>query len=873
MGGPRFTLIVPNTRYREDYLWSVLPSRGLLCVAAALQQKSCPVQFIDADVDNLKAEQILDRIGGFDPAVVGLTLNTFQARAGLELARRIKERFPRPIVLAGGPHAQSMGARLLQEAPALDVVCPGEGEEVVAELADAVAAGRSFEGIRGIAYREKGEVRTNPDRPLIRDLDALPFPAFDLAGDLSRYPGAYPVSRAPSMHVMASRGCSFDCTFCSEAVFGRTVRFRTPKNVADEIELLHRDFGVREIFFQDDTMNLHRKWFYGVCDEIVARGLHEKVAFKTQFRCGRKLLDEELLARARAAGFWVVFYGVESGNQQVLDLMKKGTTLEEVRRAFALTHAAGLKTIASFMVGNDGDTRETIAETVALCKEIRPSYFGFSVATPIPGTEFYDVAKRKGWIESEDLRDYSEFVAVMHNDALTKEEITSLRDWADKESRTYLDRIRREEGAEESPVTGTGTPSKPGAGIQQGMRGVGVEAGPDAGRGNQDAGRAPLQLPTSTDPHSGPPPSFPLSPAVPPDRGQETPPTRGLKSFLRNIPILGPIGRYLWWWLMLPSRVNRITDFLNEAEGRGGVPSRAPSGRPGPAAPPMNGSAAPASAGGNGASVGAGRPLPQAGWRALDWASLPPEEVKRLMDERFAGGDAYGKPTRWDAVRHEELAARFQELMGRGRNVAEMEILDIGCGNEGLAVLIEKCRRFVGVDVSGAAVHEAARRYGWKPNFRFRQMDVTKLEFPDASFDAVAAREVLEHLPDPAACVREAFRVLRPGGVFVLSSPNRDSLHLRVNRMLGHPDFTCSYDHMREFGYGEMTAMLEGAGFTIRESAGVFCMPYWGIPQVDDPVRPLTDGDGRMLTLLRDLGRRVGPEYAFGYVIAAVHPS
>ena len=151
-------------------------------------------------------------------------------------------------------------------------------------------------------------------------------------------------------------------------------------------------------------------------------------------------------------------------------------------------------------------------------------------------------------------------------------------------------------------------------------------------------------------------------------------------------------------------------------------------------------------------------------------------------------------------------------------------------------------------------------------------MNIAKLEFPDARFDAVTARETLEHLPDPEACVREAWRVLKPGGVFVLSSPNRDSHHLRVNRLLGHKDFTCSQDHVREFGHAEMTQLVERAGFRVRESAGVFCMPYWGIPVVDDPVRPLTDRDPRMLELLQELGRRVGPEYAFGYVIAAEKP-
>ena len=842
MERPRFSLVVPNTRYREDYLWSVLPSRGLLSIAAVLRKAGYPVQVVDADLDNLSPDRTVERIAAFGADVVGLTVNTFQAAAAVTLAKRIKaHRRDLPIVV-GGPHLMSCARPYLAENPEFDFACPAEGDEVIVDLAEAIAKKAPYDGVPGLIWREGDAIRATPERPLPKDLDALPFPAFDLAGDIGRYPGAFPVSSQPSMHVMASRGCSFRCTFCSEATFGRTVRFRSPKNIADEVEMLHRDFGVREVFFQDDTMNLHRKWFYSVCDEIAGRGLNRTMKFKGQFRVGKKLLDEELLRRAKEAGFWVIFYGVESGSQRVLDLMKKDTTLEEIRRAFALTRAAGLKTIGAFMVGNVGDTRETIAESVELCKEIRPDFFGFSVATPIPGTEFYNIAKANGWIESEDYREYSEFTAVSRNETLSRSEITTLRDWADREARKHLEpEGRRGEAAE---ATGTGTPAKPR-----------IE---------------PSALPAAAS-----------AVAEPATNG------RGIQGALRKLPVLGPAARYAWWWATLPRRVRRLFAAVADPSARvnghrhsiaeyardliampGRVnrmidtvtPDPPVSNRVFQGPPPRPAAGAPAG------------PKPGEDWKSLDWGALPPEKVKELMDGRFAQGEAYPKETAWDEARHRELASRFLEVLGRGRTFAEMAILDLGCGQGGMASDVPEAREFIGVDISDVAVHDAWRRFGHKPNFRFQRMNIAKLEFPDARFDAVTARETLEHLPDPEACVREAWRVLKPGGVFVLSSPNRDSLHLRVNRLLGHKDFTCSQDHVREFGHAEMIQLVERAGFRVRESAGVFCMPYWGIPVVDDPVRPLTDRDPRMLELLQELGRRVGPEYAFGYVIAAEKP-
>lgn len=431
----KISLVVPNIRYGSCSLWSVLPSRGLLSLAGSLIREGFIVNYIDADIDNLSNSDVINRLANFGSNLVCITMNSFQAHSAVELARQIKIWNEKIKIIVGGPHASALGKKTLIDYPWIDIVCRRESEETIVELVTVIENNikwTELSKVLGISYRLGDNVYDSPDRPYISNIDKIPFPAYELAGDLRRYPGAAPVLYQPSMHVMASRGCPYGCIFCTKSVWGRDVRFRSPENIVDEVELLHKDFGINEIFFQDDTMNVNREWFFKVCDEIIRRGLN-RMAFKAPFRVNAKLLDEELLAKAKSAGFWMIFYGVESGNQKVLDTIKKGTTIEEIKRAFILTHNAGIKTIAAFMVGNIGDTTESILDSIALAKEIRPTVCGFSIATPLPGTEFYNIAKSKGWIHTEDYRNYNTFGAVSRNEALSAGEIAALAGRANRE--------------------------------------------------------------------------------------------------------------------------------------------------------------------------------------------------------------------------------------------------------------------------------------------------------------------------------------------------------------------------------------------------------------------------------------------------------
>ena len=443
----KFSLIVPNTRYNSDFLWSVLPSRGLLSIAACLEQAGHQVQYIDADFKNLSHNQIIEKVMNFGSNVVGITMNTFQAKSGLDLCKFIKSSCNNIKTIVGGPHPSSTKKDFLIENPCIDFACIGESEATIKDLADSINGKANIKSVKGIVYRSGEDVVVNAKRDFIEDLDSLPYPSYHLIEDIHSYPGAQPLKKSPSMHLLASRGCPYSCVFCTKSVWGKTVRSKTPKRIIDEVEYLHNKYGINEIFFQDDTMNLNREWFFEICDEIIGRGLNHEMSFKTSFRVNKKLVDKEILKKAKKAGFWIIFYGVESGNQDVLNTIKKGTTVSEIKRAFKLAHKAGIKTIAAFMVGNISETKETINDSIELAKEIRPDIFGFSIATPLPGTEFFDIANENNWINSNDLSQWSQFESVTRNADLKRNEISKLRDSADWQVRNYLGKLKSKEGA------------------------------------------------------------------------------------------------------------------------------------------------------------------------------------------------------------------------------------------------------------------------------------------------------------------------------------------------------------------------------------------------------------------------------------------
>ena len=422
--------INPNTRYLGTLL-TVYPPMGILYLSSTLIEAGHEVKIIDADIDNLNYPDIDRIISEYRPDMIGITMNTLQSRSAFETAARIKQNHDIKII-AGGPHPSALKEEVLRRCKSLDAVVYGEGEETLLELVKYSEEGRDLSGVKGICFRDvDGEIKTNEPREPISDLNSLPRPALHLADPIYRYPGPHPTGARPSIQVLASRGCPFQCTFCSNPVWERKIRLRSAESVLSEVEWLRKSFKVREIFFQDDTFNINRAWFEEICNGLIERGLNKKIIFKSPFRANEKLVDRELLKLAKKAGFWMIFYGVESGNQEILNSVKKNLRLEEIERAFKLTREAGIKTYGSFMIGNLGESRSTVQDTISFARKIDPDYYGFAIATPYPGSELYYLAKKAGILKA-DFEEYTLNRYVLETENFNPGEVEELARHAHK---------------------------------------------------------------------------------------------------------------------------------------------------------------------------------------------------------------------------------------------------------------------------------------------------------------------------------------------------------------------------------------------------------------------------------------------------------
>lgn len=431
----RISLIVPNLRRSGGLVYGRLPSRGLLCLAAVLRDAGHAVEYVDADFEDLSHRDVLDRVRSFATTVVGITMSAGQVFAGVELARRLREDAPHLKIVVGGAHPSALPVPLLQECSFIDLVCIGEGERTVVELVEALDRNEDLSTIPGLCLRRGDEIVLTPPRPLIDDIDGLPLPAYDLVSDLKGYPGFGPRQQDTVMHVMGARGCPFGCEFCSKHPWGRTLRQHGTAHVIAEIRLLKETHGIEEIQFADDVLNVNGPWFHALCDEIVTHGLDRENSYSASFRVNRELVSPELLRAAVRAGFWLVDYGVESGNQGILDAIGKGIDLDEVRRAFALSREAGLQTGANIMLGHLDETVETVEDTIALIKEIRPTYLNVNLVTPIPGTELFLKALHKGLIVPPGRRNHR---TQVRSKELDFDALLSLRDRLIEETRTSV---------------------------------------------------------------------------------------------------------------------------------------------------------------------------------------------------------------------------------------------------------------------------------------------------------------------------------------------------------------------------------------------------------------------------------------------------
>jgi len=395
----KILLIVPPTKafYKNAKIRTAAHFSPFLAPAvlgAVLLEQGFAVRVFDFNIYESGDELFLKELGCFNPDYAGVTFTTPLFGEMNRICQMIKWYDKKICIIGGGAHCSSFPEDTLKHSD-LDVVIIGEGDWTLARI----IAGEDKEGIDGIAWRKGDEILLNLKDGFIKDLDNLPFPAWQLY-DIKKYATTRVLSRkSPAGWIETSRGCVFACTYCNKSVFGQTFRVKCPRRVVDEMEYMLRA-GFREIHIADDGFTTDIKRAKAICDEIIYRRLKFPWAPVAGLRVDR--VDDELLNKMRRAGCYRIYFGIESGNQKVIDRIKKGITLDEVRKAVKLCKKNKLEVYGFFMLGLPGDTEKTIQDTIDFAKELGLDMAKASIATPLPATDWFNELESLGLIKSND---------------------------------------------------------------------------------------------------------------------------------------------------------------------------------------------------------------------------------------------------------------------------------------------------------------------------------------------------------------------------------------------------------------------------------------------------------------------------------------
>ncbi len=386
------------------------PNLGLLYLAAYAREAIAGLTF-DYIPQSKGRQAHFDLVDRRRPAVYALSFTSYGANIAYELTRDLKKQFPWLTIVVGGPHVSAVPEEVLRLSGA-DICVIGEGEMTFTEiLINANRLPEARAGIRGTAFLEGDKFVRNMPRPLIDDIDTIPFPARDLISP-SDFVGLSHRKARPNTEMIITRGCPYRCVFCANPVFrvdgGALYRERAPDSIAREAELLYQ-LGYREIFLHSDELNVRHSWSVEVCKALAALG-HDDLYFQANLRV--QPMSAELAGWMRKAGFWLVRFGVESGSQRVLKGIKKKMSLEQTEKACRLVSAEGIKVFAYFMMfqfwEEDGrlewETVEEVEESLRLVRRLwiqrHLDYSSWMFAVPVQGAEYYDIAIRHGMVKA-----------------------------------------------------------------------------------------------------------------------------------------------------------------------------------------------------------------------------------------------------------------------------------------------------------------------------------------------------------------------------------------------------------------------------------------------------------------------------------------
>jgi radical SAM superfamily enzyme YgiQ (UPF0313 family) len=376
---------------------------GLGYIAAILRKNNFDVKVFDLLIDKKSDDEVLNFIKYFLPSIIGFSAVTPVVNSAYRLAEKIKKTFPDIFLIIGGPHASALPEEPLNNF--FDFVIIGEGENTIIDLLNNL---NNPEKVKGIAYKQNGNMQITEPREFITALDDLPFPARDLFPELKLYRGQEALgSRVPVGSILTSRGCPFSCTFCFKAIFGNKFRARSPENILLEWIHLIKDYKVKEIAIVDDSFTTDVNRVIKFCDLLI------KEKLKVRWSCPNGIRidigDIDMLKKMKEAGCYRVALGIESGNQEVLDKIGKRIKIEQIIKMVENCKRVGIKTMGFYMLGNPGEDEKTMQQTIDFAKKLRTDYAQFLLPIPYPRTKMYEEIKKNGKIFITDWSQYGQY--------------------------------------------------------------------------------------------------------------------------------------------------------------------------------------------------------------------------------------------------------------------------------------------------------------------------------------------------------------------------------------------------------------------------------------------------------------------------------
>ncbi len=448
-------VLLINPRFQLPIDTRTTPHLGIAYLAAMSERRGDEVRVFDQDIEEVRLAEFVRE---YQPEIVGITSNTPQVKQGWLCAREVKAVLPETLVVQGGPHVSALPEESAAR-PEIDIVARGEGEETWVDLCNtlerAKAANPRFRlsdlfdpgskilaNVLGISYQTTdGKIRHTHERPAVSNLDSLPFPAYKYF-KMDRYSSLQPaidaIERGKSFSMMTSRGCPYRCTFCSQSVMAEKWRARSPESVVAEWRHLVEDWGAQEIGILDDSANIDRKRLRALCELLIKEGLN-RVPWILINGIRANLADEDLLRLMKQAGCKRVAFGVETGDEEILESIDKRVTHDQIRAAFKNAKKVGLETVGFFIIGLPGDNEETMEKTIRFACELDPLVANFSMLTPYPGTKVWEQVHRNGGrMLVKDWQDYVFFEGKARYEMGETTAELQERKWKEAYRRFYL---------------------------------------------------------------------------------------------------------------------------------------------------------------------------------------------------------------------------------------------------------------------------------------------------------------------------------------------------------------------------------------------------------------------------------------------------